>query len=505
MNENLLKYFNTEYFEKHEWNMDILNSINSLLKKEIIGERFKRQMICNNTFNECILKYNAFSGSTFSNVHFENCRLLGNGFIGAVFKNVCFNSKIKRRYSSNNWSQAYFNNCLIHNAIIRSCTISQSFFLETVLSNVTFSAVTFENTIFRNCELDNVDFSTVNIDFMEMDKCKLNNVKFSFFSLPFIFGGMNVLKDGNILLSDQNDRIITSDEYIKVLPDLADYFTSKNEYFASCNINLFINNYDKALDNLNKGILRSLEINDFRMIKYYCKLGVMGGIIQDSYAKKILSTIENIIFNPSIDNSSKSNSALNEELLHYGEIRSILLNRNLNKNKVEMVIKTKILSENQEDVNLLLNTIDDVLTSINLGKDKNFIQIRHNSPVEIIVTYICQNLPTILGVASSIFSIVASFISIKSLIKKHKKISPEERRTLVLNEISKFSGVDINNPCKILDLRLDLACANLKNTLKKAKKHEIDQIIDEFTSCIHNVTSEELPNDVLLIKFNDNN
>lgn len=499
----LSKYLKDQKDSVYSFNHDLFNAVGGAVKLDLIGDQFKRQLISGNEYFDCKLKYNAFSGSTFLNVSFQNCHLTGNGFIGSVFKNVSFSSFKRVTYTSNNWSQSYFYNCVFHNALIRSCTISQSLFLESEISNTKFSAITFENTVFRNCLLKNVDMHDINVDFMEFDHCELTNVKLAFFRLPYIFGGLDALNK-NVILIDQNDRYVYLDEYIKVLPELANYYEDLNEYFAACNIYNYLGFKDKALKNLQRGILKSLEKSDYRSIKYLCKLGIICNLILDEYAKSILDSLENVIYG-SGKNLNDSNFAINEELMHYGEIRSMLINRTLNKNKVEVSIKTKIQSDQQEDINLLLNTIDDVLTSMNMGQDKNFIEIRHNSPFEILVTYICQNLPTILGITSSIISIVASFLSIKSICKKHKDATPEEKKNLIMNEISKYNGIKLENPRRIIDLNVDLACEKLKNTLANAKKSDFNKIIDQFTSSIHNVTSTELPNDIILIKFDDEN
>ena len=499
--DTLSKYLKDTKDSDYTLDHDLFNALNATVSVDLTGDQFKRQLISGNNYLNCKLKYNAFSGATFLNVNFHNCHLKGNGFIGSVFKNVTFNSKRKFVYTSNNWSQSYFYSCTFRNAIIRSCTISQSLFLESKILNTKVSAITFENTVFRNCELCNVDMHDINVDFMEFDNCQLNNVKFAFFRLPFVFRGLNAL-NGTVILIDQNEKEVSIDEYIAVLPELAKYYENLHEYFAACNIYNFLGQKEDALKNLQSGIINALEKSDYRSIKYLCKLGIIENIIQDEYAKKILENLENVIFD-SEKNINDSNFAINEEIMHYGEIRSMLLNRTLNKNKVEVSIKTKINSDQQEDINLLLNSIDDVLTSMNLGQDKNFIEIRHNSPFEILVTYICQNLSTILGVTSNIISIVASFLTIKSLCKKHKNATAEEKRQLVLDTISKFNGTKLENPKKVIDLNIDLACANLKNTLRHAKKSDFDQIIDQFTSSIHNVTETELPNDILLIKFED--
>ena len=501
--DTLSKYFKDTEDGDYALNHNLFNAVAATVSIDLTGDQFKRQLISGNNYLNCKLKYNAFSGATFLDVNFINCHLNGNGFLGSVFKNVTFKSKRKLVYTSNNWSQSYFYNCTFSNAIIRSCTISQSLFLESSILNTKFSAITFENTVFRNCELSNVDMHDINVDFMELDNCQLNNVKFAFFRLPFVFGGFSALK-GTVILIDQNEKEVSIDEYIEVLPELAQYYENLHEHFAACNIYCFLGQKADAFNNLQSGIIKALEKSDYRSIKYLCKLGIIENIIQDKYATNILENLENVIFG-SEKNINDSNSAINEEIMHYGEIRSMLLNRTLNKNKVEVSIKTKINSDQQEDINLLLNTIDDVLTSMNLGQDKNFIEIRHNSPFEIFVTYICQNLSTILGVTSNIISIVASFFTIKSLCKKHKNATAEEKRRLVLDKISKFNGTKLENPKKVIDLNIDLACANLKNTLRHAQKSNFDKIIDQFTSSIHNVTETELPNDILLIKFEDKN
>lgn len=501
--DKLIKYFKNADCFKNTFAHDLFNSQNGCVSVDLIGDQFKRQLISGNDYNDCKIQYNAFSGSTFINVNFVNCHLKGNGFIGSVFKNVNFKSKRKLAYTSNNWSQSYFYNCGLHNAIVRSCTISQSLFLECEITKTKFSAITFENTVFRKCILKNIDMHDINVDFMEFDNCELLNVKLAFFRVPFIFGGLNALS-GSTILIDQNEKEIYLDEYVKILPELAGYYEKVNENFAACNIYIYLEEREKALSNLRAGILRALAKSDYRSIKYLCKLGIIGNLIQDEYAKEILDNLEEIIFG-SGKNDGDSNFAINEELLHYGEIRGMLLNRTLNKNRVEVSIKTKIQSEQQDDVNLLLNTIDDVLTGMNLGQDKNYIEIRHNSPFEILVTYICQNLTTILGVTSSIISIVASFLSIKAIYKKHKDASKNEKKKLVLNELSKFNGNILENPKEIIDLSVDLACANLKETLRNAKKSDFNAIIDQFTSSIHNVTSTKLPNDIVLIKFDDDN
>ena len=306
MFENTLaKFFKDTKDNEYNVNHDLFNALGGAVSVEIRDDQFKRQLISGNEYIDCILKYNAFSGSSFFNVKFLNCHLTGNGFIGSVFKNVIFNSKRKFVYSSNNWSQSYFYNCVFHNARIRSCTISQSLFLESEISDTSFSAITFENTVFRNCLLKNVDMHNINVDFMEFDDCELNNVKFDFFRLPFVFGGLKALNK-NVILIDRNDKKVTSAEYINILPELARYYESRKEYFAACNIFNFLGQKAEAIKNLQCGIINSLEKSDYRSIKYFCKLGIIENIIQDEYAKNILENLENVIFGSSIHNVTET-------------------------------------------------------------------------------------------------------------------------------------------------------------------------------------------------------
>jgi uncharacterized protein YjbI with pentapeptide repeats len=500
--KRITKYISNFSVDKDSWKDNLINGLMTKIEEPIIGESFKRSYGVNGCFENTKVKFNSFTGSNFKNIIFKDCEVEGNSFLSCnMVSSKFYCSKEKGLLKSNNMSQSFFNFCSFENMLISSSTISQSVFNNTSFNHVSFEATTFENTIFNNCVLTNVSFGTTNIDYITLRNTVMKNVSLPLYQLLYTIGGMSEIfneENENVSLAYKlNGKIkqLSLQQFLEMLPDFAKVCELKNEFFPLCNILIFLNKKEAAINVLNVGIEKAMEVNDFRSIKYYCRLSKYANILDSKKATNILNIINEKLLKEEFEKST-----LNIYLSHYGEIRDLLYNKTENSNVLEFNLKTKILENDHENINSLMNALNIIISSSNFPDGNGYIDIRHNSPYEILVKCMGE-IPNILAILANIVTIVQGFSLFKQLLKNNKYNNQEE----ILNSfLLQHSSIEKHsNPKEIIDSKIETQCEALKSQLKRVKKSEMDKYIDSFYHTIQNITGEYLDKEIVIFKSKD--
>ena len=372
---------------------------------------FKRVNATNCRFNKSIFKAAAGTGARFTNVHFINCDFSGSNFQYCYFNNTNFTSKTLIKGA--NFSHSIFINCCFNKINIKECT-----FFDCQFQNCTFlvsniRSVTMENSIFYNCTIENIDLSHLNLEYTHFSDVIMKKVTLSPYQVAYIIGMpayLKFTKDRVYLYTDKGK--ITAAEYNNLIDDLVKYYYSQNDFFPLANIMLSLSSYDKALDYIQRGIRESFDFSDFRMVKHFCRLAISCSSFSHTQLKFLYELITDLSYRKKLDINE-----LHSYFINIGEIRELLLNGAQNMECVEFVIKTNIDKDDLIGINNFYNEINDIIKQCCSDKHIDSIELRHNSPYELLIKCI-DLLPQIFMLISAMYSLL--MVGSKSLDIYHK-------------------------------------------------------------------------------------
>ncbi len=469
-------------------------------KEEIKYISFKRSKFYNNNYIHCTWTGNSMAGTILNSCSFEDTSICDSGFTSCNLNKIDFYANDLLTYAGNNFSNSMFMACNWKNIKIYGSAIIDSIFESNAFENCVFKSVTLESTIFKNCSFVNVNFSESNIEFADYSTCNFKDVTFSILQFPYIFGITDIIKNKEVKFSDKKE--INLETYLELLPQLKENFLVKGEYFPVCNILICLHKEQEALEYLRLGIQKEIENNNYRMISFYCKLGLKYDLIDSKFAYQIMDYIDNHIIKNDL-----SEMQLKNLLLYSSKIRNQLMNFSENKLNLQFTISTNIPSTDNKTISELLELINIFLNKDVIGDNKNYIEIRHNSPFQLFVSII-QNSAAIITISEAFIALIKLYLKYK---RNHKTINISSlidktisQTNLKLERDFKKKLVVQNREDKKKNIKniIEKYSAQIKLISEKNKKNK-DQLIDSITQKIIGEIDEELPQNLYIFKVED--
>lgn len=296
------------------------------------------------------------------------------------------NNPISNAITSCNFNNSLFSNkTILENLYFEHSVFYGSAFIDSEIKNVTFFSCTLTDTIFSNMSMENVKFNDLNIDYAVFDNVYMNNVILPFSQITFSFGLLPYLmktKDNVYITSVSNsDGYITIKEYLALLPYFEKYYFKTEDFFPLANIYLSQGELDKAKSAILKGILFSITNNDFRQIKYLCKLIYTYSVFSFHERKQIYDYI-----NFHISFCDMNPDLLYKYNVYKNEIDCLLLNNN--KNGIvtcEIDIWTNVYPNESIKLGELIAVIEQIIEQDKSQIGEHRIVCRHNSAEEIMI------------------------------------------------------------------------------------------------------------------------
>ena len=221
---------------------------------------------------------------------------------------------------------------------------------------------------------------------------------------------------------------VTVAEYKKQIHNLIIYYHSQHDFFPLANIMIGLGEYEEAWGYIRQGIIESFDYFDFRMVKHYCKLAISCEFFSHTKLKVLYDLIADLSYKKELGIKE-----LHSYFINIGEIRELLLNTAENKERVEFVIKTTIDKDDLEGINKLHNRINCILRECCSAEHIDSIELRHNSPYEVLVTCV-DTVPSILTLIPAIYGLLMVGGKTLDLYQKFEEI----RRTHQQNSLHKY-------------------------------------------------------------------
>ncbi|MCM1267614.1 MAG: pentapeptide repeat-containing protein [Bacteroidales bacterium] len=351
-------------------------------------------------FHKSIFKSVAAVGSRFTNIHFQACDFSGSNFQYCNFDTVFFEDNSFA--TGANFSHSIFMDCSFTQIDVRECTFFDCQFYGCSFSSSNINSITLENSRFSHCYVFDIDLAHLNLEYIQIDETTMREVTLPPYQLAYIIGGPSYLfaTDDPIFVYTDNGKI-SIDKYKESLDDLLAYYCVQNDFFPMANIMIGLNEYEKALTYIQDGIRSAFDYFDFRMVKHYCKLVISCSHFSHTQLKFLYDLITELSYKK--DMGVKE---LHSYFINIGEIRELLLNTLDDKERVEFIIKTDIDKDDLEGINELYNKISKIIAANCSADHINSVELRHNSPYELLVTCI-DTMPMILKLIPVIYSLLS--------------------------------------------------------------------------------------------------
>ncbi len=440
--QEFLNNINQDYFEKYV-------TYSSPIENQVFNSDHDISTFIKPVFKHCQFFAPNFNGiigenSFFRDNEFYNCDIQNANFRFANFSNCEFHDT---SITNSSLEDIEFNNNKLKNCIFHGCSWSNSYLNGCLISNMDTKFCDFEGAVLSNITIVNTNFLNTGFNYVEFSNVMVDNVVFPFIDFFHTFNGLTLLYKHSSKISFEftnSNQKLSGEKCLEDLSVFLIYFYSKNDYFATANICIYMGKQEAAYYNIINGLRNGLEKKDFKLILNLCKLASQNCF----FSKKQLHDFYKLLQSDKIINNL-STYEYKYYLTEMIQIRNLLIDNPFGMPQICIEIETSIQPDDYDSLNQLLKKID-YAADLHLPQASKYLTLRHNSPdiLEIFLSDTLPNLIIFLGCLSSIlFGSTKVIKEIQAIVKAHKEIK----------------GINLDNLIKEQELeKLKIESKNLK-------------------------------------------
>lgn len=405
-------------------------TISSDLSKKMYRQSYYRQCI----FQGATLVDIGFTGSKFIDTQFIDCNFKNGNFHSCSFDNVKISSNESEPLELYNagFHKSTFTDSIFENLFIYSCGFTDAIFYNVKFINCTIRLCSLENAQFIDCRFENVNMSTLNIEYADFRNISAESCIFPFHTICSTFSLLNQLNDlynNSVFSASALDNKISIQEYQALLPEFRSYYTKNEKMFPLANIFISMDKIDLAYEAIMVGIIKAIQLRDFRSIKFLCKLVYLNNIFSVQQRRLLYENI-----NKWISNEKFSLAEYHDYQLSASMIRDWLLNEDSQKPTLIFYLETNIQPQETLKQSEFLTIIDQLLEKCDVSSSS--IELRHNSDFVDFLTVVCENMEQISKVLLMIYG---SFTGITVFAFGIKKVLETSQAAVLNNDQHKLN------------------------------------------------------------------
>ena len=385
------------------------------------GEDLRRSYLSECKIIEADFRNAVFADSKCCNTKFDNVRFHHTNVEYCNFNNCEFiNNKFSIPYIGTNFSFSNFTNCELTGIEIANSTLDSVSFVDTIFQDARIYMSTVENSSFSNCTFCNVELNELNLCFSDFDNVHMDHVSLPFYQLPYVFGGIKYFLNNsdNVFIGaeEPGGKVLYSEQYRQLLPDIVNFFEYYNEYFPIANIYIACDESSLAYETIVLGIQQAAKQKDFRMLKFLCKLAADSHIFPSIQLQSLYDQIYNAANFDVLTDFERKNYFIN-----LGIIRELLLFNDSQKTTLEYRFQTNIDSTDAGRLGILIAEIESIFSVFDSQDITYRIEMKHQCPWDIIyviitsmpiIQLLIQSFSTLLGPANSVMTFANNCISL---------------------------------------------------------------------------------------------
>ncbi len=423
--------------ENQVFNSD--NDISTFIKPVFVHCQFLAP-----NFNGIVGENSSFHADEFYNCDIQNANFRYADFSNCKFQDTCItNSSLEDIEFSNN----ELRNCMFH-----GCSWSGSYIKDCLISDLNSKFCNFDGSVLSNITIVNTNFLNTGFNYVEFNNVTIDNVVFPLIDFFHTFNGLTLLyKNSKKIFFEftNSNQKMSGEECLEDLEVFLVYFYSKNDYFATANICIYMGKQEDAYYNIVNGLKNGLEKKDFKLILNLCKLASYNCF----FSKKQLQDFYKLLQSDKVVNNLSA-FEYRYYLTEMVQIRNFLIDNPFGMPQICIEVNTTIQPDDYDSLNLLLKKID-FAADLQLPQSSKYLTLRHNSPdvLEIFLSDTLPNLFVFLGCLSTLlFGSTKVIKEIQEIVKTHKEIK----------------GINLDNLIKEQDLE------KLKNENNKTQEDRND-------------------------------
>lgn len=415
------------------------------------------------------------TGSIYRNCNFNKCSIVQTDFEYCEFYKCNFISEPEIHLISS-FNNSSFIETEFNSVFFEFCTFTGAVFQKCTFRDITIKDSTMENAIFNECTFINVNFSDLNMDYVQFERPKMENVILPFSQIPYMFGCLQYLQETNdaVYVGSSDTNIMSKEKYLdEAIPVLTQYWkiqkdTEAEYFFPLSNIYILQKNYIDAVECLKLGIISAIIHQDFRIIKYYCRLISESNMFDYHSLHRFFELIKHL------GTSKNSTRPENRTFIrNIGEIESMLFST-YKKGSLFLNIRTNLTTQDSVKIGQIVEKVFSITKM-------NFLPVPNNTELTL-----SENSPLLIslnvfGESENIVNILYAFFKIAGIEEDDVCYQAEKNRTLWIEKFELMDNYmskqirDLTDICELHNISFSLEeyyiCNCEKFTDKKIKTY----------------------------------
>lgn len=377
-------------------------------------------------FYQCDFFHVPFPGIDASSIVLKNCRIEHCEITNSNLKFSDFTeSEFQITGIASSFDFSDFSGAIFRDSNLEGCSIQESYFYNTKLLNSEFVHSEFVASIFLHSYFEKLDMSKSNLAYTEFEQVNFENVIFPYWGTLHITKGLHEIISGQKTWFATPDGIhrVRSDQYIEELSSLAPFFYHKRDFLALANVYILAGENAKAYDAIMNGVKDACMYGRLKVLRHLCRMASLNSFFSRTQMRKLYELIESALSNTTLTPMQYNNYFLELDLA-----KRRLIDCPFDLDTINITVQTVIPSSGYQKLSAALKMID-TLVLATAPTAVSHTEVRHNSPIEIVVQVsgVLGQLLLLFAMLEFIFDKSTTYIErVQNIILNAKKIKKND-------------------------------------------------------------------------------
>lgn len=380
----------------------------SIQTQPIEGEDYYRDSLIpplkGQAFYECNFWEVPFEGLDASSTLMERCQIENVEIANSNLNSSDFSgSKLHISGLASSFDVSDFSETFIRDSQFEGCSFSESYFQRTIFSNCKFVHSEFISAQFIQAVFENCDFSCSNLAYTEFDRTSFSQTTFPYWGTLHVVRGLPEILSGDksTFSTPDGQHCVGKTQYMEELLLLRPFFCQKKDYLALANSYILEGENAKAYQAIMYGIEYACTRGNLNLLRHLCRIASLNSFFSRAQMRELYKPIEMALSKTALSPMQYRNYSQELDLA-----RRLLIDSPFNQDTINITIQTSIPCTAYNRISGTLKTIDCLLTAA-APETISHIEIRHNSPIEVIIQ-----------IAGSLKDLIVSFATLDRFFDK---------------------------------------------------------------------------------------
>lgn len=388
-------------------------------------------------FSQCNFFQVPLSGIDASGLVLRDCKIERCKITNSNLKHSDFTeSELNITGMASSFDFSDFSNVLFHNSYLEGCSLQESFFYNTKFLNSKFVHSELVAAIFLQALFKNLDMSQSNLDYTEFERVSIDNVVFPYWGSLHITKGLQEIMSGHKVwfATPDGTHRVQKDQYIEEISSLTPFFYHKKDFLALTNLYILGGENTKAYDAIMAGVKDACMCGHLRILRHLCRMASLNSFFSRTQMRKLYQMVEDALLNATLTPMQYKN--------YFQELdfaRRCLIDCPFDLDTIKITIQTAIPCSGYQQLSTALKMID-TLVSTTAPAAVSHAEVRHNSPVEIVVQVsgMLGQLILVFAILDFLFDKSSAYVErVQNIILNAKKLKKDNINQLEIEQLEK--------------------------------------------------------------------